>query len=237
MAFDLTGLFGQAEDFLRRHIKPKAVQEAEKRRRRRRSRALVARVNRGLLVAGSGGAGLISYGLAVAPLSATGLIAACAATAIAAGTAIAWPGGQGARGTISRAELAALIADAEEWLLVQRPKLPGRALPAFDKIFFRLHDLHPRVAEIDPHATLAWDLRRLLGDHLPRLVLSYAELPATVRDTDPALLPALIDGLETLDEELVRICREAARDHLVTFQAQERFLESRYRDGRSFRSD
>lgn len=231
MAIDFSRALGQAEDFLRRHLKSKAVQAAEKRRRQRRSRAVIARFNRGLAVAGTGGAGLFGYGLAIAPVSATGLAAACAATAIAAGAAIFWPEGQGPRGKISREELLALVADAEEWLLLQRQKLPGRALPALDKIFFRLDDVQPHVAELDPHATVAWDLRRLLADHLPRLVHSYAELPATVRDAEPELLHGLIEGLGTLDEELARICREAARDHLVTFQAQERFIESRYRDG------
>jgi hypothetical protein len=237
VVFDFTRAFGQAEDFLRRHIKPKAVQEAEKRRRRRRRNALIARFNRGLAVAGTGGAGLIGYGVAVAPVGATGLAAALAATAIAAGATMFWPQGDGPRGKISRAELLALLGDAEEWLLLQRQKLPGRALPALDQIFFRLHDLQPHVAELDPHATLAWDLRRLLADHLPRLVHSYAELPATVRDAEPELLHSLVEGLGTLDEELTRICREVSRDHLVTFQAQERFIETRYRDGDKLRGE
>jgi hypothetical protein len=124
----------------------------------------------------------------------------------------------------------ALVSDAEEWLLEKRMTLPGRVIPALDKVFFRLNDLNPHVKVLDPHAPLAWDLRRLLADHLPRLVHSYSELPATVRDEQPELLPRLLSGLETLDDELARICKEASRDHLLTFQAQDRFIETRYKD-------
>jgi hypothetical protein len=226
--FDFTRAFSQAEDFLRRHIKSRAVQEAEKRRTSRKIRDAGRRVKRFVAVGGASGAGIVGYGAIVAPLGSTALLGTAAAAAVAAGAALLWP--KRAVDKISREELIALAADAEEWLLEQRMKLPGRAIPALDAVFFRLNDLAPRIPTLDAHSTLAWDLRRLLGDHLPRLVQSYVELPATVLDSDPTLLKRLTDGLATVDEELVRICREAARDHLTTFEAQERFLEVRYRD-------
>ena len=49
MAIDFTGMLGQAEDFLRRHLKPKAVQEAEKRRRRRKAREAGRRFGRAVV--------------------------------------------------------------------------------------------------------------------------------------------------------------------------------------------
>ena len=76
-------------------------------------------------------------------------------------------------------------------------------------------------------------MRRLLTDHLPRLIHSYGSLPATVRDA--TLHQRLVEGLETLDEELVRICREASRDHMLTFEVQERFIGAKYRDGDEIR--
>ena len=84
---------------------------------------------------------------------------------------------------------------------------------------------------MDPGSALAWDLRRLLGDHMPQLIHAFSELPDTVRSLEPDMLPRLIEGLRTLDEELVRICREANQAHLTAFQAQERFIEVRYKDG------
>ena len=227
---DWSRALGQAEEFLRRHWKPKAVVEAEKRRLRRKTRDAARRVKRAIAVTGTSGAGVLGYGFAVAPLSTTAFLVAGSAIAAAAGLVLCWPGQSAAGRKISREELVALAAEAEEWLLQQRPKLPGSAIPAVDSIFFRLGDLHPQVEAMGPTSTLAWELRRLLGDHLPRLVYSYAQLPATVRDEQPELLQRLIDGLATVDEELARICREAARSHLVTFEAQERFIETRYRD-------
>lgn len=229
MPFDFTNALGKAEDFVRRHFKPKAVQEAEKRRRRRKARDVGVRFGRGAAVAGASGAGMIGYGLAVAPLGGAALAATGAAALVAVCTTMFWPR-QEPRG-ISRAELIALVHDAEEWLLQKRLILPGKALPALDVVFGRLNDLHPRVLDMDPGSTLAWDLRRLLGDHLPRLIDAYSELPDTVRQLEPDMLKRLTDGLATLDEELVRICREANQRHLVSFHAQERFIEVRYKDG------
>ncbi len=234
---DWSRALGQAEEFLRRHWKPKAVLDAEKRRIRRKTREATRRVKRAIALAGTSSAGVLGYGFAVAPLSATAFLVAGTATLAAAGAILFWPGQSAAGRKVSREELVALAAEAEEWLLQQRPKLPGSAIPAVDSIFFRLGDLHPHVAAIEPTSTLAWDLRRLLGDHLPRLVYSYVQLPATVRDEQPELLQRLVDGLGTLDEELARICREASRGHLVTFQVQERFIETRYRDGEKLRGN
>lgn len=237
LSFDPFKTFAKAEELFRRHIKPKAVQEAEKRSSGRRLREAGRRAKRALTVGGASGAGLIGYGAVVAPLGTTALIASGAATLVAAGTALLWPVQPPRAGRISRDELVALAGNAEDWLIEQRKTVPGRALPALDGVFFRLDDLQPRIAALDPHSTLAWDLRRLLGEHLPRLLQSYAELPATVRGEDPGLLQRLIDGLGTIDQELARICREASREHLTTFEAQERFLDIRYKDSGRLRGD
>jgi len=221
----------KAEDLLRLHFKPKAVVAAEKRRSRHRTRSVMQRLGRAATLSGASGAGVVGYGLAVTPIGAGGLVAVGAATAIAAGAALLWPRRSAGQMKISRAELMALTLEAEDWLLRQRASLPGRALPAFDRIFARLHDIHPQIARLEPNGTLAWDLRRLLTDHLPRLIQSYCGLPQSVTASDPELLPRLIEGLATLDEELVRICREASSDHLLTFEVQGQFIESRYGDG------
>lgn len=231
MPLDLGQTFQQAEDFLRRHIKPKHVQAAEKRLSRHRARHAMRRLGGAASVTGASGAGVVLYGLAVAPLGTAGLVGVGAATLIGAITALSWPRRRASQQKISRAELIALTLEAEAWLLNERTKLPGRALPALDSIFLRLNDLHPHLERLEPNGTIAWDLRRLLTEHLPRLIHSYNGLPGTVTGEDPALLPRLIDGLGTLDRELVRICKEASSDHLLTFETQGRFIETRYGDG------
>ena len=77
--------------------------------------------------------------------------------------------------------LAELAARAEEGLLDRCPELPGRALGAADAILARLAELQPHLGELDPQSVLAGDARRLIGQHLPRLVDSYLELPASAR--------------------------------------------------------
>ena len=231
MPFNFADAFERAEELVRRHIKPKHVAAAEKRRSQRRTRNAMRRLSRAASLTGASGAGVIGYGLAVAPLGTGALAAAGAATLIAAGTALLWPGKRAGEQKISRAELVELSLEAEDWLLGQRAILPGRAIPALDRIFLRLHDLQPHIARMEPNGTLAWELRRLLTGHLPRLIEAYCGLPGTVTSGDPELLRKLIDGLGKVDEELVRICKEASSDHLLTFEAQREFLESRYGSG------
>ena len=225
---DLDSAFQQAEEFLRRHIKSKAVRAAEKRRRERKAREAARCFGRAAAVAGVSGAGVAGYSLAVSPLMGTMLLAAGAVTAVAAAAAASWPLRRSS--DFSQAELAALPGEAEEWLLDQRMNLPVRAGPALDTILLRLSDLQPQLGMIDPNSTLAWDARRLIGDHLPRLIQAYCELPASMREEDTEFRQRLVDGLNTLAAELGTLSREVSRERLVTFEAHGRFIQSKYRD-------
>jgi len=232
MPFDTERFLGQAEDFLRRHLKSKAVREAEKRRLQRKMDEAMRRARRALLLGGTGGAGIAGYTLAVAPLGTTAMMTAGAATLAAAAAALVWPTRRPiGRGVFSREELAALPGEAEEWLLEQRPKLPGRATPALDIIFQRLADLQPRLAEIDPNSSLAWEARRLIGDHLPNLIADYLALPSVTHERDPEVRTRLIEGLATLANELADLCEEVSREQRMMFETRRRFIESRYKDG------
>ena len=229
-------IFSYAEDFVRRHWKSKAVRDAEKRVRARQQRLAALRAKRGLAAGVASGAGSAGFAVAVAPLAGPSLAIAggCALIAVAAG--IAWPTRRAAR-TVSNEELGHLAADAEEWLLTRRPGLPRDVLHAVDEILVHLGDLQPHLDRIDPHASLAWDARRLIGDHLPRLIENWCDLPTAVREQDPALADRLVESLETLEDELARLCRDISRSTLVDFEARRRFIESRYKDAESLRSD
>ncbi len=231
-----SSLFSYAEDFVRRHWKSKAVRDAEKRVRARRQRAAALRARRGIAAGLASGAGIAGYAVAVAPLAgpALGIAGGCALIAVAAG--IAWPTRGGGR-TISNAELGHLAADAEEWLLARRPDLPRDTLAAVDEIFVHLGDLQPRLERIDPHSSLAWDARRLIGDHLPRFVEAWCVLPKATRDEDPALADRLAASLQTLEDELARLCRDIGRSSLIDFEARGRFIETRYKDAESLRGN
>jgi hypothetical protein len=228
LPIDFTSAFRKAEEFLRRSIKPKAVQAAEKRQSGRRHRNARLRLRRAATAAGASGAGAAGLGVAVAPTGTVALMAAGGAALLAAGAALFWPLRPAGSGRISHQELAELLLDAEQWLLEHRKTIPIEALGALDRIFQRLNDIHPHVQALEPNGPLAWDLRRMIADHLPRLIDAYAGLPSSVRESDAELLPRLVAGLETCDRELIRLCREASAAHLHSFQVQNRFLETRY---------
>jgi hypothetical protein len=229
-------LVSRAEDFVRRHWKTKAVRDAEKRRRARRQRIAALRARRALSMGLLSGAGIAGYAVVVAPIAGPALAIAGGCALLAAAAGAAWPT-RGNAGTLSSEELVQLAADAEEWLLAQRPGLPREALPAADEILVHLGDLQPHFARIDPRAGPAWEARRLIGDHLPRFVEAWCDLPTATREEDPELAERLTDALETLEDELARLCRDISRSRLVDFEARGRFIETRYKDSESLRSD
>lgn len=210
-------------------MKSKATREAERRARQRAMGDLGRRVGRAAALTGASGAGVLGYGLAVAPVGATGLIAAGAATLVAAGAALFWPSRrpQGSA-ALTMVGLGTLTLEAEDWLLRQRNLLPGRAAPSIDAILTELHDMQPYLARLDPNAPLAGEARRLIGEHLPRLVNSYLGVPASARDANPEIAKRLIGGLGIVSTELKRLCAELSRDEMLNFETQGRFLETRY---------
>lgn len=211
-------------------MKSRATREAERRARKRQAQELARRFGRAAMVTGASGAGVLGYGLAVAPVGASGLIAAGAATIAAATAALLWPSRRRPEGAaaLTMVGLGTLTQEAEDWLLRQRGQLPGRAAPAIDAILTRLHDIQPHLAALDPNAPLAGEARRLIGEHLPRLVDSYLGVPASARDANREIAVRLIDGLGIVAGELQRLCEEVGRDRLLSFETQGRFLETRY---------
>jgi hypothetical protein len=230
VVFDINQALQQAEEFLRRNIKSKAVRAAEKRRRERQAREVARRLKRSAAVMGASGASIVGYGVAIAPVGGAGLVAACAATVVAAAATLFWPSRKTGEGRpLAEVDAGELVLAAEDWLLRKRAVMPVRTLPALDTILARLHDLHPHLAGLDPTSLPAGDVRRLIGGHLPRLIDSYLSMPSTARD--PQAERGLIEDLGTLAEEITRLCHEIGRDSLFTFETQRRFIESRYRRG------
>lgn len=229
MALDPDRALERAEAFLRRHVKSKATREAERRARQRRRQEALTRLGRAAAVTGASGIGVLGYGLAVAPVGVTGLIATGAATIAAATAALVWPSRRPEGGAaLTMVGLGTLTSEAEDWLLRQRPQLPSKASPAIDMILTHLHDLQPHLAALAPNDPLAGEARRLIGEHLPRLIDSYLGVPAATRESNPELARRLIDGLAIVASELTRLCHDVGRDRLLSFETQERFLETRY---------
>jgi hypothetical protein len=230
MGIDFVGVFRQADEYLRRNMKSKAVRAAEKRRGERQQREADARIKRAALVGGASGAAILGVFTLVAPVALPVFgVAGGGALLLAVGSLFRPIRRRGAEGDFSKAELAELPGDAEDWLLARREGLPFDCRAQLDRIFQRLGDLQPHLASLAPHSTPAWEARRLLGDHLPRLILAYDAIPGSAREEQPEVRARLRAGLETVAEALDQLCREVCRHPLMTFETQGRFLESRYR--------
>jgi hypothetical protein len=219
---------GAATDFLRRHIKSKAVREAEKRRQERRKRVNWQKTKRAGAVAGVSAVGTFGYAMTVAPVS---MAAVAAGAAAVAGMAVSGLWRSRKPDTFSREELAALPCHAEEWLLEQRLFLPESASATLDAILINLGDLPVHLVRIDPRSTLAWDARKLIGEHLPNLVDAWCKLPAVTRERDPETRRRFEEGLGTIAQEIARLTEEASRDERMRVETHGRFLDARYRDG------
>jgi hypothetical protein len=227
---DLGGAWRTAEDFLRRHLKTKAVRAAEQRRKTRRSQAAWHTTQRLAAFGAVPAAGAFTVATSAAALS--GVVAAAAAggaALVGLGAARLWSLARAGE-HFSREELTALPGATEDWLLDRRELLPRGAEATLDTLLVHLGDLPPHLARLNPNETLAWEARRLLGDHLPGLVDPWCNLPAVTRNSDAEARRRFVAGLETLAGEVRRLTEEVSRDERMRLEARSRFVETRYRD-------
>jgi hypothetical protein len=224
----LGGAIRGAESFLRKHMKSRSVREAEKRRQERRQREAARKFKRAAAAGGVTGAGAFAYAVTLAPF-ASALVAAGAVAVAGAAIMGMWNGSKGPK-QFSREELQALPVQAEEWLLDQRLMLPKQAWPAYESILDTLGDLPRHLGKVDPNSTVAWEARRLIGEHLPTLIATWCGLPAAVRERGEEV-ERLTEGMRTIAVELARLAEEASRDERFLFETRQRYLDTRYRDG------
>src|SRR5690606_37060290 len=105
-----------------------------------------------------------------------------------------------------------LAARAAHVLSTRRDDLPAPALPATDAIVFRLRELAPLLGPLAPDAPLAGESRRLISEHLPRLVDAYFELPPRARGRRSESSQRLADSLQIIADELGRLLDQCGRD-------------------------
>jgi hypothetical protein len=236
MSFELERVLYETEDFLRRAIGSPTRHAAKKRRMQRKMEEFGRRAKRSGLVAAALlllllGVSLYSPGLFFAWLFAVPVILFVAIMLMFQPTRQAQRMESEARLTPQNLPLPELAVRAEEGLLDRCDDLPGRALPAADRIMANLRELQPHLHQLGPaDEALAGDLRRLVGQHLPQLIDSYLALPATARATGSESGRRITESLgivaDEMDHLLDRCCREVQSD----FDTHNRFIESRYRE-------
>jgi hypothetical protein len=233
MGFELERILYETEDFLRRNLGSHSRREAKKRRLRRKLEEWMRRLKRaGLILAGLLMA-LVSYSLFVGPIGFFTWLVALPTAFLLAFLSLFWGARRGARAIepmTPELPLSDLAARVEDGLLDRSPEFPGRALPASDAIMARLAELQPHLGTLDPQSILAGDARRLIGQHLPRLVDAYLELPASVRSPGSQSSQRFIDSLGIVARELDGLLDKCCRHRHDGFETQSRFIETRYRD-------
>jgi len=233
MGFELERVLYETEDFLRRNLASRSAREAQKRRAQRKLQEFLRRLRRaglifvGLLIA------MVAYSAIVAPIGFLTWVVAIPTIFLLAFMSLFFgksrteehvsPPAQPAR-------LEELAVRVEDGLVDRRRELPGRALPAADAIVSRLNEIQPHLASLDQGSTLAGDARRLIGQHLPRLIDTYLDLPPSARAPGSESSERLTESLGIVAQELDHLLEQCCRDRHLSFDTQNRFIETRYRE-------
>jgi hypothetical protein len=127
-----------------------------------------------------------------------------------------------------------MVQRFDSYIYRTRMMLPAPAQAEVDAMSALLPELRrilERVPDLDPNAQ---DARRLMAKHLPGLIDSYAQVPASYRSApDPEGKSAderLVEALSAGRQALKDIGDKLARNDLQAFETHGRFIETRYKD-------
>jgi len=236
MSFELENILYETEDFLRRAIGSPTRRAAKKRRAQRRWEEYGRRAKRsGFVMAGLLLAllavSIYSPGLFLAWIFAVPVILFAGIVLMFQPTRHAKRMETEARLTPHTLPLPELAVRAEEGLLERCDELPGRALPAADRIMAGLREIQPHLYELGPaDEALAGDIRRLVGQHLPQLVDSYLALPDQSRGSGSESSRRFVESLDIVAGEMDHLLEQCCRDRQSSFDTHSRFIETRYRE-------
>ena len=234
MSFELERVLYETEDFLRRAIGSPTRRAAKRRRAQRRWEEIGRRARRsGFVVAALLvvllGFSLFSPGLFLAWIFAVPVILFIGVVLMFQPTRHARRMETEARLTPQTLPLPELAVRAEEGLLDRCNELPGRALPAADRIMAGLREIQPHLHELGPNdEALAGDIRRLVGQHLPQLVDSYLALPDQARGPGSESSRRFVESLDIVAGEMDHLLEQCCRDRQSHFDTHSRFIETRY---------
>ena len=234
MGFELENVLYETEDFLRRTLRSSASREARKRRAKRKFEEALRRVRRAALIFVGLMAALVAAAIALGGIGFLTWLVAIPTAIIFALISLSWPSRRreapAAPGMPKMLPLPELALRVEDGLIDRSKEFPGRALPATDAIVARLNELQPHLAALEPNSLPEGEARRLIGEHLPRLIDSYLELPPTQRRTGSESSERFTESLDIVARELDELLETCCRDKQIGFDTQQRFIETRYKD-------
>lgn len=125
-----------------------------------------------------------------------------------------------------------MVQRFDSYLYRSRPLLPAPAQAELDRISAALPTLKQTLDRIDTLDPNAQDARRLMSLHLPGLIDRYLHVPAAYRsdhDTEGLTVDdRLVEGLSAGKQALAEISEKLAKQDMIAFETQGRFIKSRY---------
>lgn len=226
-------MLGRAEEVLARHGGTAEARAASMRTVGRTARDIGTRLKRSVAAMSATGIGLAGVGLATTGVVGVELLIAGIFAVPAMGAAAALLPTRRAVEVkkLGEVPLNRLAADAEEWLAAAQKHLPRTASAHADAIRNRLAELQPQLAEKAPGDAEAVEARRLIADHLPRLVHAWIAVPPAHRANAPEVEGELVNGLRIVSGELTRLSQAMAAVKLDRLKIERGFLEARYKEG------
>lgn len=135
---------------------------------------------------------------------------------------------------VADSSVAQLPEQTSAWLDAQRKALPYAADSCIDTILNQLDSLAPQLRGMDAKAPFAFEARRLLAEELPELVKGYQKVPRALAqragDGGPSPEQQLLDGLNTIKDQLGRLHERLAASDLHALATHHRYLELKYKD-------
>jgi len=186
-------------------------------------------------------AATLVFGLFVGPIGIGGLFVVAALMFLAVILFSVWPGERPIVDYKEDMPNQAVVQRLDNLLVRRRAALPAPAASRVDAISAQLPMLESRLAQTDILDPLAQDARRLMGKHLPELIERYERVPPAYRherDGEGVTVDErLIQGLDAAKTALDDLGRKLAHEDMTAFETKGRFIESRYKDDGTIRSD
>jgi hypothetical protein len=134
--------------------------------------------------------------------------------------------------TIMKSDLKSLAGKTEIWLENQRPALPAPAVQIVNGIGVQLDMLSPQLNKLNEGDAAAYEVRKLVGEHLPELINGYRAIPASMRSkaSDSGKSPdeQLIGGLTLIEKEIAGVTQQIAKGDIDNLSIRGRYLELKY---------
>jgi hypothetical protein len=135
------------------------------------------------------------------------------------------------RADLNRGDVKQLVARTELWLEHQRPALPPPAVRVVEDIGVQLDALGLQLETVDQAHPAAVETRKLVGEHLPEMIVSYRRIPAHLRHEERAGSTPdrqLVESLGKISREIDSVTRQLAEGSLDDLAIRTRYLDYRY---------